>query len=186
MRPWDRSTSRAGAAVGPGIAIGRDPARLLLLLLPSPPADVTVARPSSFSFSRDFAFRRSRDRARECTYNACPYLNASHDIPLVRVLNGTMHNSRVSGGVWLSRYQGCAAIGHATLVKTDIPRTLLKKEAERSRGFSVTSPAARVSGETDKRRNDKRRDDNDKRTREVREKRDESIRKIGYCIRNIE
>lgn len=154
--------------MGPGIAIGRDPARLLLLL-PSPPADVTVTRPSSFSFSRDFAFRRSRDRAREYTYNACPYLNASHDIPLVRILNGTMHNSRVSGGVWLSRYQGRAAIGHATLVKTDIPRTLLKKEA---RIFGDVT-AARVSGETDKRRNDKRRDDNDKRTREVREKRRE-------------
>jgi len=124
---------RFRAPVGPGVTIGEDPARLL----PPPATDVVVARPSSFSFSRDFAFRRgARPRAREYTYIMRTHIltrpttfrsSGSWTVPYI------IH--RVSGGVWLSRYQGRSAIGHATLVKTEILWNRPKKETKQSHSF---------------------------------------------------
>lgn len=87
MRPWIGLFARRWGLVLRSVETQRG---FFLLLLR------TSACPSSFSFSRDFAFRR-HETARENTYNAYPYLNASHDIPLFRVSNGIAHNSRVSG-----------------------------------------------------------------------------------------
>lgn len=58
----------------------------------------------------------------------------------------------------------------ATLVKTEISRTDLKRKWSNRRTFGdVTLPVARVSGEETDKRHDKRRDDNDKGTREKRD-----------------
>lgn len=85
-----RSTSRAVGSVSRSAELAK---------LPPPPPDVVVAPcPSSFSFSRYFTFRRREPRVRMHIY-VHRDLYASHDIPLVRVSNGTVHNSRVSGGV---------------------------------------------------------------------------------------
>lgn len=115
----DRSTS---CTVGPlRYAIGGHP----VTKLPPPSPDVIIARVlPPFPF---LEILRSVAPARSRMYIST-YLYASHDIPRVRVSYGTVHNSRVSGRTGLSRYQGRVAIGNATLVKTEIPRTSLKRK----------------------------------------------------------
>lgn len=82
MRPWiDRVRP-----VGSGITISEETSRGFFFLL---------HRTSSSRVLPPFPFPEILHvpLAREYAYNACPYLNASHDIPLVRVSNGTPHNS---------------------------------------------------------------------------------------------
>lgn len=121
-RAYVSSIDRLLARWGPSVTIGGHPAAKLPP--PSPSADVIIARVlPPFPF---LEILRSAASSRDMHIST--YLCASHDIPRVSASYGTVHNSRVSGRAGLSRYQGRIAIGNATLVKTEIPRTSLKRK----------------------------------------------------------